>query len=311
MAIEITRGTNRKPVASDELVKLLQGRDDLSGQLFVGYPIVNTPDGSLTIDALLVSPSQGVISIDLVEGNQLGEFRDRQDDVFNTLESKLKLHKELLQGRQLLIDLHAITFAPGISRLQTEIDPHYLVTNLDTFVDGLRELHWANQQDSVYESTLSALQGIRAIRKPRIGRTLSNEDSRGSRIRKLENSIATLDSTQSKAVIETVEGVQRIRGLAGSGKTIVLALKAAYLHAQHPEWRIAVTFNSRSLKGLFRRLIYSFSLEYTGQEPDWDNLRIISSWGGPGSAERDGLYYEYCRVHGLQQLDLRAARELP
>ena len=31
---------------------------------------------------------------------------------------------------------------------------------------------------------------------------------------------------QSKAVIETVDGVQRIRGLAGSGKTIVLALKA-------------------------------------------------------------------------------------
>ena len=30
---------------------------------------------------------------------------------------------------------------------------------------------------------------------------------------------------QSKAVIETVDGVQRIRGLAGSGKT-VLALKA-------------------------------------------------------------------------------------
>ena len=38
----------------------------------------------------------------------------------------------------------------------------------------------------------------------------------------LENSIAALDRSQSKAVIETVDGVQRIRGLAGSGKTIVL-----------------------------------------------------------------------------------------
>ena len=42
---------------------------------------------------------------------------------------------------------------------------------------------------------------------------------------------------QGRAVIETVEGVQRIRGLAGSGKTIVLALKAAYLHA--PVSRVA------------------------------------------------------------------------
>ena len=60
------------------------------------------------------------------------------------------------------------------------------------------------------------------------------EDSQGAKLKQLENSIATLDNLQSKAVIETVDGVQRIRGLAGSGKTIVLALKAAYLHAQHP-----------------------------------------------------------------------------
>ena len=38
--------------------------------------------------------------------------------------------------------------------------------------------------------------------------------------------IRSPDMLQSKAVIETVDGVQRIRGLAGSGKTIVLALKA-------------------------------------------------------------------------------------
>ena len=45
---------------------------------------------------------------------------------------------------------------------------------------------------------------------------------------RLEKSIATLDQQQNRAAIETVEGVQRIRGLAGSGKTIVLAIKAAY-----------------------------------------------------------------------------------
>lgn len=311
MAIEITRGTNRKPVASDELVKLLQGRDDLSGQLFVGYPIVNTPDGPLTIDALLVSPTQGVISIDLVEGTQLGDFRNRQDNFINMLDSKLKLHRELVSRRKLLIELHAITFAPGIGHPQTKGDSEYPVTNNDTLLDGIKQLNWANSEASVYNSTLSALQGIRAIRKPRSARTLNKEDSRGSRLGKLEDSIATLDNPQSKAVIETVEGVQRIRGLAGSGKTIVLALKAAYLHAQHPEWRIAVTFNSRSLKGQFRRLIHNFSLQQTGQEPDWDTLRILSAWGAPGSTERDGLYYEFCRVNGLQRMDLRSARALP
>lgn len=43
--------------------------------------------------------------------------------------------------------------------------------------------------------------------------------------------MANLDNQQSKVVIETDDGVQRIRGLAGLAKTIVIALKAAYLHA--------------------------------------------------------------------------------
>jgi len=121
-------------------------------------------------------------------------------------------------------------------------------------------------EKGLYEATLSAIQSISTIRKSRTKRIVERIDSRGGKLKKLEDSIATLDNIQGKAVIETVVGVQRIRGLAGSGKTIVLALKAAYLHAQHPEWRIAVTFNTRSLKGQFHRLINTFSIEQTGLE---------------------------------------------
>ena len=102
--------------------------------------------------------------------------------------------------------------------------------------------------------------------------------------------------------------MQRIRGLAGSGKTIVLALKAAYLHAQHPNWRIAVTFNTRSLKGFFRRLISIFCLEQTGEEPDWENVRIVNAWGAPGRPERDGIYCEFCRVNNVTYYDFREAK---
>jgi superfamily I DNA and RNA helicase len=69
----------------------------------------------------------------------------------------------------------------------------------------------------------------------------------------------------------------------------VLALKAAYLHAQHPDWKIAVTFNTRSLKGQFRQRINTFSIEQTNEEPDWDNVQIIHAWGAPGGGDRHGL----------------------
>lgn len=59
---------------------------------------------------------------------------------------------------------------------------------------------------------------------------MMNSHSRGG-VKGLEDSMANLDNQQSKVVIETVDGVQRIRGLVGSAKTIVIALKAAYLHA--------------------------------------------------------------------------------
>src|SRR5262249_59142237 len=54
-----------------------------------------------------------------------------------------------------------------------------------------------------------------------------------------------LDRWQKRGAIESPDGPQRIRGLAGSGKTVILALKAAYFHALHPDWRIALTFQTR------------------------------------------------------------------
>ena len=120
----------------------------------------------------------------------------------------------------------------------------------------------------------------------------------------LENQISCLDKHQSKAVIETVEGVQRIRGLAGSGKTIVLALKVAYLYTMYEEKVIAVTFNSRALKGQFIQLITNFIIENTNEEPDWDRIRIIHAWGSRNS---EGLYFNFCRVNNITCYDYNDA----
>ena len=171
----------------------------------------------------------------------------------------------------------------------------------------LHGLVWSTATDELYESALSVIENTSTIRHSRSRREVDDENSRGAKLKQLEDAIATLDKMQSKAVIETVDGVQRIRGLAGSGKTIVLALKAAYLHAHHPEWRIAVTFNTRSLKDHFRRLIRIFCLGQMGEEPDWEQLRVVNAWGAPGKPERDGIYYEFCRVNDVEYMDFKAA----
>jgi len=306
--ISISRGTNQKPISSDALVEFFSNYEGCSGQLMIGYPIIGTAEGRYPIDALLVSPEKGSVVFDLVEGTDPEDFGARQDDSANKLEARLKTYRELMKRRDLLINIHTVSFAPGIADVKRFRDEDYSLTNEATLAGVLDALAWESSDDSISRSALSAIQTISTIRKSRSKRAFSRDDSRGAKLKHLEDSIATLDNRQSKAVIETVKGVQRIRGLAGSGKTIVLALKAAYLHIQHPDWHIAVTFNTRSLKGQFRRFINNFSVEQAGEEPDWEKVRIVNAWGAPGGGDRGGIYYEFCRAHDLQYFDLRSAR---
>ncbi len=309
MSVSIIRGTNDKPVSSAKLDEIFSSQTGLFGQLFIGYPIINTPEGGHPIDALLISADKGIVVFDLIEGTDAGNYGMRQDNSANKLDARLRTHSELMRRRELLIPIHPISFVPGIKNIDAYVEDDYpLVNDATSLMQKLEAFTWKERNVEVYEKALSAMESISTIRQGRTSRTINREDSRGAKLKRLEDSIATLDRIQSKAVIETVEGVQRIRGLAGSGKTIVLALKAAYLHALHPDWRIAITFNTRSLKGQFRRLIYNFSLEQTGKEPDWENMRILNGWGAPGGVERDGIYYEFCREHNVEYFDFGAAR---
>jgi superfamily I DNA and RNA helicase len=275
----------------------------------IGYPIIRTPEGRHAIDAIFVSPQKGVIAIDLVEGGDPGLYDLRQDDAANKLEARLKTHSKLMCRRDMLVPIHTLSFAPGMGDVGQFARHGYPLANSESLQHTLNELTWPAADRCAYEVALSAIQNISTIRTSTIQRLIAGGDSRGARLKRLEDSIATLDSRQGKAVLETVDGVQRIRGLAGSGKTVVLALKAAYLHAQHPDWRIAVTFNTRSLKGRFRRLINNFSVEQGGQ-PDWKKLRILGAWGTHGGEERDGIYHAFCREHEIEYHDFGAAKDL-
>jgi superfamily I DNA and RNA helicase len=182
----------------------------------------------------------------------------------------------------------------------------YPICNRETLQAFLNSLQW--EEPSCYSAVVAVIQAISSIRKGKKKRETQNPQSRGSKLKALEDSIANLDNIQSEAVIETFEGVQRIRGLAGSGKTIILALKAAYLHARHPDWKIAITFQTRSLKGQFERLINTFVIEQTNEEPDWGNIKVIHAWGAPGDKTKEGIYYNFCRDHGVEYFDFKTAK---
>ncbi|MFA9462573.1 DEAD/DEAH box helicase [Thiohalorhabdus methylotrophus] len=303
---EIIWGSTPKPVSSQQLASFFDEKgDSIDGFLYIGYPLIGTPEGRFRIDATLVSPTYGVVLFNLVEGRDIEDYEDEQDETYNRIVAKFRNHKTLTKGRKLIIEPWVVTFAPAA---QFSPDPtgDYPITNtktLDSFFDSLPDI-----DPKVYEPTLSVVQSISTIRKGKRKRNLKDPNSRGSTLKFLEDSIANLDNQQGHAVIETVDDVQRIRGLAGSGKTIVLALKAAYLHAQNPDWKIAVTFHTRALKGQFHQLINTFVIEQTNEEPDWKNIEIINAWGAPGGQDRDGIYYRFCQRNGLEFYDYTSAK---
>ncbi len=302
--IDIVRGSDIKPGASLLLSDYFKGKPEIDGILYFGYPILGTIEGALHIDALLVSKQKGIIVFDIQESKSIGDRGDFRDDIFTKTKAKLLLYKTLVKNRELDVELEVLTFAPNCT-----IDPdtaafNYAAntTDLDKFLAGRK---WENE--TLYPQLLSAIQAVTRIKSTPKRDNVKKPDSRGAKLKKLEDSIANLDKHQSEAVIETAEGPQRIRGLAGSGKTIVLALKVAYLHTKHPDWLIGVTFNTRSLKNQFKGLITRFTYEHKNEEPDWNKIKIIHAWGSPNSA---GIYFEICKDHNIEYLDYGMAKRM-
>lgn len=304
--LTIITGTTNKPVAANLLRDFFNKDNALQGYLYIGYPIIGTNEGPFPVDAMWISPNKGLVVFNLIEGKTVNNYEEDQDDTANKIKAKLTSYKQLMLKRELCTNPTVITYAPALVNTPPHNTDYPIFSNTTALKEYIEGLSW--DKPEYYEKLLSVIQAISSIRKGKRRRETVKPSSRGSKLKLLEESIANLDNQQSRAVIETVNGVQRIRGLAGSGKTVVLALKAAYLHAQHPEWKIAVTFNTRSLKGQFRQLINTFHIEQTNEEPDWENLSIIHAWGASGGGARDGLYFQFCMQNNVKYYDLGSAR---
>lgn len=115
--------------------------------------------------------------------------------------------------------------------------------------------------------------------------------------------IAQFDYDQMAASLTITEKSERIRGLAGSGKTVLLAMKAARLHKRFPDKKIAFIFYTKSLYNQATNLIRKYFNQIADDEPNWDNLKVLHSWGGATTGE--GFYSYVCKEHGMIPKTLR------
>lgn len=300
--MDIKQGQSTTKIATTDNLVDFFNKKNYQGKLYTGYPILYVGGESITIDAIWISKEYGVIIFDLIEGAEISNRSEIRDEIYNKIKSLLSQYKELNHGRLLGVAIEVISYAPACHNHNYEFTA-YNHEALDHLISNSVNT-WSHPE--LFENALSVLQSVVRI-KPLINRDyVQNKDSKGAIIKLLEETIANLDNQQEEAIIVYHGGIQRIRGLAGSGKTIVLAVKAAYLHATNENLRIAVTFNTRALKNQFKELVEVFCMQKIGKKPNWENLKIIQAWG---SSKNNGIYYEFCKQNSIRYLDLRMAKD--
>lgn len=284
--------------------------DDIDGGLlYTGYPVLpGVEDSNLILDIMYLSESYGIFVITTVSSEiSLESALSKEDTIYTNLNAKLLKYPELLKRRDLAFPIKTLTFDPfdkvKMGKGEEELDGSSICKNFADFSGQIIEQRTAIEAD-LFKKIKSVIQAFSRHKAPNKRENATDENSMGWRLKQVEKQIANLDTVQNRAIIETTKGIQRIRGLAGSGKTIVLASKAAYLHATNPSDEIAVTFFSRSLYRQYNDFITRFCFEHTNEAPDFDKIRILHGWGAYNEL---GVYQRIARANGFQPLSFKEA----
>jgi len=130
--------------------------------------------------------------------------------------------------------------------------------------------------------------------------------TRSALFEEVRSGLKRLDDDQERFALQVPDGPQQVRGIAGSGKSIVLAQKAAQLHARHPEWTVVLTFQTRALYETVRDAVETYYAYFADGDVDWSRLQVMHAWGGRTSR---GLYYDAAQAAGVNPRTFSDARD--
>lgn len=275
---------------------------DVVGELYLGYPIYidEIAQRKICVDMALVTKIGVYIFNILTEA--VTDYGEIQDEIYAKVEAKFKKHKFLFRRKNLIFNLNTVTYTMVPMK---EIEECPLVNSVQEAIAFIEETKEEKFSDDKYTKILSGLQEAYGINTHK-ERGDVTEGTKAYAINQMAEQIEKYDSKQMDAILSDTTGIQRIRGMAGSGKTIVLARKAVELHTAHPDWDIVVTYSTRSLRDQLVSLISRFyAAKNDGAKYNDEKLRIMQSWG---SASSRGVYYEVCLRHGISPMNVNEAK---
>lgn len=268
-----------------ELDEKLNFEDAAIYHQFPIYPDLDN-DSTVAANVIFISKNHGIFIFQSVECS------DRQ-------ELNLKEHESTLSEIDRLIFAKILKESPSLQKtrrtLKVEILPTIYLNNFEgelppnldfEIINSSVQLeklitdnnNHGNLTNDEFRDLKSTIEGSKAIPKHKERKLKDESDyqnSRGAILSAIENEIYNFDLEQKRAALFIVDGAQRIRGLAGSGKTVILAMKAAIIHLQNPDANILYTYYTKSLNGIVKSLVTRFYRQFADRDPNWKKIQIM------------------------------------
>lgn len=275
----------------------------------------------LKTDVLLVSKEYGIFLFRCLETSERGEeeedailkAKNELGEIYSAIYSKLLRYKKLKKNpRALAVEINPILFLSNyrdITSLKDE-DWHELhfANDILSLKEKISELRAPLSEDFLDE-IISIIEGSKVLIRRTEGEINIDDGEITKRkiVDRIETHIALFDFEQKRAGFNIINKPQRIRGLAGSGKTVILAMKAAQIHLSEPDAEIVYTYWTKTLHDYIKKLITQFYRLSSDETPNWDKIHIMHAWGGRNLS---GVYYKTCVDNNVQPKNLTDSKYL-
>ena len=282
------------------------------------FPIYPTIDGTHSVNAnvILLSSEHGIFIFECVEFSERMVV-DYSNHINNLAGIDRLLFAKILRDcpslqkdrRSLKVDItSAIFIVNGTEpKGQKNLSDFEFITSeqqLNKLILSQNKSKLSEIEFRELKSTIEGSRGIPRIIERNLKDPFDFANSKGAILSKIENEIYNFDLEQKRAALFVVDGAQRIRGLAGSGKTIILAMKAAIIHLQFPDANILYTYNNKSFNDYVKRLITRFYRQFAERDPDWKKIHIMHAWGGK---YLEGVYSNACQFNQIPPMTFSEA----
>jgi superfamily I DNA and RNA helicase len=298
-----------KPQLESILRRVRQQNSARNGVLYYAWPqLKNYSDILCSGDLAFLTADGGLKLVGFTasaDDTKVQQKHDEISELFGLVEAQLTKSIALRKKRRLVVEIEPILFAPN-SQIQISDDEATVISSEDELIEKLSSAASVELSDGQIDEVRSILEGAKALSRPKPRNLIADaEQDIGQAFAELEEVIANFDARQRSVAMTALLGPQRIRGLAGTGKTVILAMKAALTHAHDPNAQILVTYYTRSLKDTVERLIVKFYRHFSEGEPNWSKIHVRHGWG---RQNLPGVYRDACNRTSVSPLSFGDAK---